>query len=71
MIAINQDTYNRSVFGVMLSCSRERGWHGFLELGRALQRLQMNHQSIGLMSSGYASLTGKNLPAANRYDEIA
>ena len=71
VIAINQDTYNRSVFGVMLSCSRERGWHGFLELGRALQRLQMNHQSIGLMSSGYASLTGKNLPAANRYDEIA
>lgn len=71
VIAINQDTYNRSSFGVMLSCSRGRGWAGFFEMGRALQRLQMNHQSIGLMSSGYASLSGRNLPSATRYDEIA
>ncbi|GAA3403018.1 non-ribosomal peptide synthetase family protein [Pseudarthrobacter polychromogenes] len=71
VIAINQGTYDRSSFGVTLSCPRGQGWNGFLQLGRALQKLEMNDLGIGLMSSGYASLSGSDLPSAVRYDEIA
>lgn len=71
VIAINQETFTRSSFGVMLYCDAEQRWPGFFEMGRALQRLQMNDAGIGLMSSGYASLSGRNLPSANRYNEIA
>ncbi|WP_247827427.1 amino acid adenylation domain-containing protein [Arthrobacter antioxidans] len=71
VIAINQGTYDRSSFGVTLSCRREQGWSGFFELARALQKLEMNEQGIGLMSSGYASLSGRELPSARRYDQIA
>lgn len=70
VIAINQATYDRSVFGVTLSSNSSHGWAGFVSLGRALQKLQMNRQGVGLMSSGYASLSGRNLPSALRFNEI-
>lgn len=71
MIAINQEAYARSDFGVILSCPRSAGWRGLVELGRALQRLQMNNDlRLGLMSSGYASLSGRDLRAAKQFDQI-
>lgn len=70
VIAINQETYDRSSFGVAMSVPVDAGWRGFVELGRTLQRLQMNSANIGLMSAGYSSLTGRDLPSAVRYREI-
>jgi acyl-CoA synthetase (AMP-forming)/AMP-acid ligase II/acyl carrier protein len=70
VIAINQESYARSDFGVIISCPRGTGWPGLVELGRGLQRLQMNDKRIGLMSSGYASLSGRDLRAASRFDQI-
>ncbi|QQD76387.1 amino acid adenylation domain-containing protein [Curtobacterium sp. YC1] len=70
VIAINQETYDRSSFGVTMSVPEGAGWRGFVELGRSLQRLQMNSVNIGLMSAGYSSLTGRDLPSAVRYREI-
>lgn len=70
VIAINQETYDRSSFGVTMSVPKRAGWHGFVELGRTLQRLQMNSFNIGLMSAGYSSLTGRDLPSAVRYQSI-
>ncbi|AWF98637.1 hypothetical protein BEH62_06000 [Clavibacter michiganensis subsp. insidiosus] len=70
VIAINQETYDRSSFGVGLSVPSTAGWRGFVALGRALQRLQMNSEGIGLMSAGYSSLTGRDLPSALQYANI-
>jgi amino acid adenylation domain-containing protein len=70
VIAINQETYDRSSFGVAMSVPAGAGWRGFVELGRTLQRLQMNSSGIGLMSAGYSSLTGRDLPSAVRYRSI-
>ena len=70
VIAINQETYDRSSFGVAMSVPAGAGWRGFVELGRTLQRLQMNSSNIGLMSAGYSSMTGRDLPSAVRYRSI-
>lgn len=70
VIAINQETYDRSSFGVAMSVPAGAGWRGFVELGRTLHRLQMNSSNIGLMSAGYSSLTGRDLPSAVRYRTI-
>ncbi|UNM16894.1 amino acid adenylation domain-containing protein [Streptomyces formicae] len=66
VIAINQRVYDRSQFGVAVLGRPERGWLAYVDLGRALQRLQMNDLGLGLMSSGYSSETGNDLPAAKR-----
>ncbi|WP_038902381.1 amino acid adenylation domain-containing protein [Dickeya dadantii] len=69
VIAINQAVYERSSFGISVA-SRTEGWAGYVHVGRKLQRLQMNPLNIGLMSSGYSSETGNDLPAARRFWQI-
>ncbi len=65
VIAINQRVYKDAAFGVhVLSCNLNAQMK-YIDLGRALQKLQMNGVQIGLMSSGYSSDTGHNLPSAN------
>ncbi|MFE0581321.1 amino acid adenylation domain-containing protein [Streptomyces sp. NPDC058874] len=66
VIAINQAVYERASFGITVFGAAERGWLGYLDLGRKLQRLQMNCLDLGFMSSGYSSETGEDLPAAKR-----
>ncbi|MET9418439.1 thioesterase domain-containing protein [Streptomyces klenkii] len=70
VIAINQRVYERSGFGVTLVARPERGWLAYTDLGRALQRYQMNDLGLGLMSSGYSSETGHDLPAARRVTSL-
>jgi amino acid adenylation domain-containing protein len=69
VIAINQSVYDRSAFGICL-VNRTPGWQGYIHLGRKLQRLQMNNLNIGLMSSGYSSETGHDLPSAKYIKQI-
>ncbi|WP_245722093.1 alpha/beta fold hydrolase [Nocardia crassostreae] len=72
VIAINQRSYDQALFGVVLSVDPGAGWDGFTELGRTLAHLQQigSRHGIGFMSAGYASLTGRYLPSARRFDEI-
>ena len=70
VIAINQAVYERASFGISLTCAEVDPWARYVAVGRALQRLQMNDLGIGLMSSGYSSRTGNELPAARRLREI-
>jgi amino acid adenylation domain-containing protein len=69
VVAINQQAFDRAGFGVSL-LSADRNWAAFVELGRALHRLQDNEVGIGLMSSGYSSLTGRDLPTARRLQAL-
>ena len=71
VIAINQEVYQRASFGVSLIGSASEPWQRYVDLGRELQRLQMNGAGLGLMSSGYSSETGNDLPAARRIADIA
>lgn len=70
VIAINQEVYQRSSFGVALVSRTPTQWRSYLDLGRKLQHLQMNDLNIGLMSSGYSSRTGDDLPSARTLDRI-
>lgn len=70
VIAINQHVYDRSSVGITVVARTGTEWLGYLDLGRALQRLQMNEQSLGFMSCGYSSKTGYDLPAAKRITSI-
>ncbi|MEV0248937.1 amino acid adenylation domain-containing protein [Nocardia sp. NPDC050712] len=72
VIAINQRTYDRAPFGVVLAVQPGSGWSGFTELGRALAHLQQigTRHGLGFMSAGYASLTGRDLPSARRFDDL-
>ncbi|MCX6408449.1 MAG: amino acid adenylation domain-containing protein [Propionibacteriales bacterium] len=70
VVAINQRSYAASAFAVALRCPRSAGLPGLRELGRALHRLQDNAVGIGLLSSGYSSLSGRELPAAARITEL-
>ncbi|MDX6741636.1 amino acid adenylation domain-containing protein [Actinocorallia sp. A-T 12471] len=63
VIAINQRTYRRASFGVALF--GPPGPFGYLELGRALHRMQADG-GLGLMQAGYSSRDGHDLPAAVR-----
>ncbi|MFI9508901.1 amino acid adenylation domain-containing protein [Nocardia sp. NPDC052566] len=73
VIAINQRSYDQSSFGILLATDADAGWDGFTELGRALAHLQQlgARAGIGLMSAGYSSLTGRDLPSARRFRAIA
>lgn len=64
VIAINQKVYERSSFGISIVSRDSRPWVQYIDLGRKLQHLQMNDVNIGLMSSGYSSKTGNDLPSA-------
>ena len=72
VIAINQRTYEEASFGIsMVSQSGDRNkWDSYIDLGRMLQHLQQNDQYIGLLSSGYSSETGHDLPSATRINKI-
>jgi amino acid adenylation domain-containing protein len=70
VIAINQQVYERSAFGItVVSRSREQ-WMRYIDLGRRLQRLSMNDDRLGFMSSGYSSRTGNDLPSAKAISSI-
>ncbi|WP_171163613.1 amino acid adenylation domain-containing protein [Streptomyces sp. I05A-00742] len=70
VIAINQRVYDRAQFGITVLSRPGRGWLAYVDLGRALQRYQMNDLGLGFMSSGYSSETGNALPAARRIDAV-
>ena len=70
VIAINQSVYSESHFGVSLVIQDEKRWDSYMWLGRELQRLQISELGIGLMSSGYSSKTGHDLPSCTRMKEI-
>ena len=63
VIAINQRVYDRARFGISIVSDHPDQWRRYLDLGRCLQRLQMNDIGIGLMSSGYSSESGNPLPS--------
>ncbi|QES25609.1 amino acid adenylation protein [Streptomyces venezuelae] len=66
VIAINQEVYTRAAFGVTMIGRAAEPWQRYTDLGRELQRLQMNDLGLGLMSSGYSSETGHPLASARR-----
>ncbi|MFE3600456.1 amino acid adenylation domain-containing protein [Streptomyces sp. NPDC059142] len=70
VIAINQRVYERSDFGISMVATGSAPWRHYLDLGRGLQRLQMNDLRLGLMSSGYSSKSGNDLPSAKRLGRI-
>lgn len=72
VIAVNQRSYDLSSFGLLLAVNADAGWTGLRELGRALAHLQQlgTRVGIGFMSSGYSSLTGRDLPSARRVNEL-
>ncbi|MFI1719491.1 amino acid adenylation domain-containing protein [Streptomyces sp. NPDC020489] len=70
VIAINQEVYARSSFGISLIGGAPEPWQRYTDLGRELQRLQMNGFDLGLMSSGYSSETGNPLPSSRRIAQL-
>ncbi|CAM5361435.1 non-ribosomal peptide synthetase [Leifsonia shinshuensis] len=64
VIAINQRVYDRASFGLILTSDGTP--NSYVDLGRALSRAQLNEFEFGLMSSGYSSFTGRDLPSALR-----
>ncbi|PPK65648.1 amino acid adenylation domain-containing protein [Actinokineospora auranticolor] len=66
VIAINQQSYQRASFGIALVSRTAQEWRAYLELGRVLHRLQGLRSGLGLMSSGYSSKSGNDLPAHRR-----
>lgn len=70
VIAINQEVYDRACFGISVVSNNNNSWLSYISLGRKLQELQMNDINIGLMSSGYSSKTGNDLPSARRIQDI-
>ncbi|MFF5975443.1 amino acid adenylation domain-containing protein [Streptomyces sp. NPDC012769] len=70
VIAINQAVYERASLGITAISRPAAGRRAYVDLGRALQRLQLGDHGLGFMSSGYSSMSGHPLPAARRMDEI-
>ncbi|HEX6355550.1 amino acid adenylation domain-containing protein [Actinophytocola sp.] len=70
VIAINQQAYERSSFGVTVLSRNQREALRYVDLGRTLQRLMMNDSGLGFMSSGYSSKTGHDLPSHRRIDAV-
>ncbi|MCX2180791.1 amino acid adenylation domain-containing protein [Streptomyces sp. SKN60] len=70
VIAINQAVYERASLGVTVISRGAETWRSYIDLGRALQRLQLGGHGLGFMSSGYSSMSGHPLPAARRMDEV-
>ncbi|HEU5472606.1 MAG TPA: amino acid adenylation domain-containing protein [Actinophytocola sp.] len=66
VIAINQGVYDRASFGISLVSREPADWLRYVELGRTLHHLQANDLNLGLMSSGYSSKSGNDLPSARR-----
>jgi amino acid adenylation domain-containing protein len=70
VIAINQQTYEHASFGITIVSKSNSKWANYIALGRKLQHLQMNDRNLGLMSSGYSSETGNDLPSAKQITRI-
>ncbi len=70
VIAINQAVYERASIGITVVSRTAHPDRAYVDLGRALQRLQHGDHGLGFMSSGYSSKSGHPLPAARRMDEI-
>jgi amino acid adenylation domain-containing protein len=70
VIAINQQVYARSAFGIGLCVEGSEDSLAYVALGRALQRLQLNDHGFGFMSSGYSSRSGEDQRAASRFFDI-
>ncbi|MFB7585863.1 amino acid adenylation domain-containing protein [Streptomyces sp. NPDC056169] len=70
VIAINQAVYERAALGITVISRTQDTRRAYVDLGRALQRLQLGDHGLGFMSSGYSSKSGHPLPAARRTDEI-
>jgi amino acid adenylation domain-containing protein len=70
VIAINQEVFERSAFGITAISRTDKPWMAYVNLGRKLQELQMNDKNFGFMSSGYSSKTGYDLPSAKRIRSI-
>ncbi|MFE1380233.1 amino acid adenylation domain-containing protein [Streptomyces sp. NPDC058740] len=70
VIAINQAVYERASLGITAISRTAEPWRAYIDLGRALQRLQLGDHGLGFMSSGYSSVSGNPLPAARRMDEV-
>ncbi|MER5200593.1 amino acid adenylation domain-containing protein [Streptomyces sp. NPDC002755] len=70
VIAINQEVYDRASFGISMIGRASGPWQRYIDLGRELQRLQLNGLDLGLMSSGYSSETGNPLPSARRIADL-
>jgi acyl-CoA synthetase (AMP-forming)/AMP-acid ligase II/thioesterase domain-containing protein/acyl carrier protein len=70
VIAINQQVFSRSAFGIGLCAVGVEGSLAYVALGRALQRLQMNDRGFGFMSSGYSSRSGDDQRVATRFFDI-
>lgn len=64
VIAINQRVYDQASFGLALSSNGSP--ESYIQLGRALQRVEHNELGFGLMSSGYSSHSGNPLATARR-----
>jgi amino acid adenylation domain-containing protein len=70
VIAINQAVYERASLGITVVGTRaDSRWH-YVDLGRIVQRLEMNGLGLGFMSSGYSSRTGEDLPSARRIEAL-
>ncbi|GIH05172.1 hypothetical protein Rhe02_32390 [Rhizocola hellebori] len=70
VIAINQQVYDRASIGITLISHSRQDWMSYVDLGRKLQRLEMNDLNLGFMSSGYSSKTGHDLHTATRMASI-
>ncbi|GAA2149102.1 hypothetical protein GCM10009760_41920 [Kitasatospora kazusensis] len=70
VIAINQQVYERAPLGITVVSRAAEDWRAYLDLGRELQRLQMNDTRFGFMAAGYSSKTGNDLPAAKRMADV-
>lgn len=70
VIAINQAVYERAALGITAVSRGAEPWRAYIDLGRALQRLQLGGHGLGFMASGYSSMSGHPLPAARRMDEV-
>ncbi|WP_328943327.1 amino acid adenylation domain-containing protein [Streptomyces sp. NBC_00250] len=70
VIAINQAVYGRASFGITVISRTAATNRAYIDLGRALQRLQLGGHGLGFMPSGYGSKSGRPLPSARRVDEI-
>lgn len=70
VIAINQQPYDRSGIGITVVSRRPGDWRSYIDLGRKMQRLQMNGLGFGFMSAGYSSRSGHDLPSARRIAAI-
>jgi thioesterase domain-containing protein len=70
VIAINQEVYNQSFFGITTISKTDKDWMAYINLGRILQTMQMNDVNLGFMSSGYSSKTGWDLPSAKKIKHL-